>query len=72
MRTNPYTVNPVPGLKRSTRRAIAFLSSGMEEQLDAGLEFGRLKEKKTRELRSRFDYWIDGGKHDKYFHGWPQ
>jgi hypothetical protein len=24
-----------------------------------------------REVRSRFDYWIDGGVRDSYFHGWP-
>ena len=22
-------------------------------------------------MRTRFDLWIDGGTHDKYFHGWP-
>ncbi len=29
-------------------------------------------DKKTeRELLDRFDYWIAGGIHDRYFHGWP-
>lgn len=23
------------------------------------------------ELQVRFDYWIDGGVRDNYFHGWP-
>src|ERR1035437_5651285 len=71
MPTNPYTVKPVPGLKRSDWRAVAFLYSSAEQGINAGLRFESLKEKNVRELRGRFDYWIDGGTHDKYFHGWP-
>ena len=71
MRTNPYVVRVVPGLRRSTRRSVAFLISSENPDLDAAAVFGRLKDKRLRELRTRFDLWIDGGRHAKYFHGWP-
>jgi hypothetical protein len=71
MAANPYAVTTVPKLKRSDRRAIAFLSSKEDGGIDAKTTFDRLKEKRVRELRSRFDLWIDGGRCDKYFHGWP-
>ena len=40
--------------------------------VDAAVVFGRLDDKRERELRSRFEYWIDGGVNDKWFHGFNQ
>lgn len=68
-----YTVVPVPKLKQSKHRAVAFLRSDRDRVVNAEKVFSELevnKKKKARELRSRFDYWIDGGTHDRYFHGW--
>lgn len=66
-----YTVRLVDGVKPSSRRAIAFLSCSGDSNIDAGVVFGGLKQKREREVRSRFDYWIDGSRADKWFHGWP-
>jgi hypothetical protein len=66
-----YTIQPVDGVKRSSRRAIAFLSCSGDSNIDAGVVFGGLNQKREREVRSRFDYWIDGSKADRWFHGWP-
>jgi hypothetical protein len=48
-------------------RAIAFLSS---KETNAAAAFSRLNTKREREVRDRFDYWIDGFHKDAYFHGW--
>lgn len=66
-----YAVVPVTGLKPSGRRAIAFLVPKEGGGADAQDAFTCLKENRAREVRSRFDYWIDGGKKNEYFHGWP-
>jgi hypothetical protein len=66
-----YVVIPIPGLRRSESRAIAFLSCDGDPQIDAKAAFDNLSEKRTRELMTRFDYWIDGKRQDDYFHGWP-
>lgn len=73
MRTNPYIVKPIEGLKRSTRRAIAFLLSSSEMMsTDAMAVFNNLKPNRAREVRARFDHWIDGVQpRDNWFHGWP-
>jgi hypothetical protein len=60
-------------------RAIGFLEEIIDEgdgesRIDAKVEFDSLglsNLKKRRELDTRFDYWIDGGRNDKWFHGWP-
>ena len=71
MSTNPYALVRVSGLRISTRRAVAFLRCDGNQQIDAMSVFDGLKKERERELRERLDYWIDGGTHDKYFHGWP-
>ena len=67
----PYTVRLVGGTKPSSRRAIAFLSCSTDRDLDAAEVFGGLGQNREREVRSRFDYWIDGSRADRWFHGWP-
>lgn len=71
MAANPYTVTIIPGLKQSKWRAIAFLVNADDSSCNAETVFGQLKTNRVRELRTRFDYWIDGNRHDRYFHGWP-
>jgi len=67
-----YTVTPIANLWVSTNRGLAFLeSSDSADELNARLVFEALPEKKQDMVRSRFDHWLQGNKHDKYFHGWP-
>lgn len=63
-----YAVVPVAGLKQSKRRAIAFLAS---KETNTGTAFSSLSARREREVRDRFDYWVDGFHKDTYFHGWP-
>jgi hypothetical protein len=66
-----YEIVLLDGQKPSDRRAIAFVIRSGDASLDAYSVFSDLSAKKDREVRTRFDYWIDGGINDKYFHGWP-
>ncbi len=66
-----YSVSRIDGLKKSERRAIAILYCDDNPGVDAGKVFAQLDDKRERELRTRFDLWIDGGVQDNYFHGWP-
>ena len=66
-----YVVVPVTGLRKSERRAVAFLTCDEDPDVDGMAAFRKLNEKRERELRTRFDYWIDGKRQDDYFHGWP-
>ena len=72
MTANPYSVQPVEGQKQSIRRGVAFLSCGENNDLNAASTFIRLKPNRAREVRTRFDHWIDGNQpRDNWFHGWP-
>ena len=53
------------------RRGLAFLICVGDNDIDAKIAFERLNLKQERELRGRFDYWLDGGTNDHWFHGWP-
>jgi len=64
-----YIVRRVALAKPSELRAIAFLSSPHDELLNAEAVMGTLSEKRQRQVRSRFDHWIDGGTNNKWFHG---
>jgi hypothetical protein len=66
-----YSVSPIPGLRSNDRRGLAFLECTHDADINAKAVFEKLKEKIERDLRTRFDYWIDGYHHDKYYHGWP-
>ncbi|HEV1285561.1 MAG TPA: hypothetical protein VNU44_09625 [Bryobacteraceae bacterium] len=41
------------------------------EQCEALAAFSSLSDKNDRDVRSRFDYWIDGGINDNYFQAGP-
>jgi hypothetical protein len=66
-----YSVNRIGGLKKSEHRAIAILYCDHDARVDDGKIFAQLDDKRERELRTRFDLWIDGGAQKNYFHGWP-
>ena len=71
MSTKTYSVSPVTGLRPSTRRTVVFLESREDISLDARQSFESLNGNRDREIRTRFDHWIDGGTNDRWFHGWP-
>jgi hypothetical protein len=66
-----YSVSAIKGVRPSSRRGIAFLERATDPRVDAKNAFDGLKEKDERNVRARFDHWLDGNTHDKYFHGWP-
>jgi hypothetical protein len=63
-----HALKRITGLKESTRRAIVFLEGS---DCEASAIFSGFSDKTRRDVLSRFDYWIDGGINDNYFHGWP-
>jgi|SRR5215813_9276243 len=63
-------VERIEGLQRSVNRALAFLICPDEPNIDAKQTFEGLSVKRQREVRDRFDYWLQGGRHNQYFHGW--
>lgn len=65
-----YHVKLIPG-HQITRRGLAFLISESEMNISAKGVFDKLSLNRERQVRSRFDYWLDGGTNDKWFHGWP-
>lgn len=71
MATKQFAIKRIEGLRESNRRVVVFLCCPTDGQIDAEFHYRRLNRKGERELLSRFDYWIDGGTADKYFHGWP-
>ena len=71
MTANAYSLRHIKGLSPSNRRAVTLLECSQDASVDASTAFGQLNEKKERELRDRFDFWISGGVNDKWFHGWP-
>ena len=65
-----YKIERVEGLKQSDRRALALLGSDDDKEVDATETFDDLDTKRDRELRSRFETWIDGVQHNnRWFHG---
>ena len=70
MTANVYSVRRIEGLKKSSRRGVVFLECEQDEGIDAAAVFEKLDKNQERELRDRFECWIDGFHHNKYFHGW--
>ena len=71
MLANPYSVEKLRDLRQSKARAVVFLVRKGETSIDAYAVFRALKPKTQMMLKSRFEYWIGGGRFDDYFHGWP-
>jgi hypothetical protein len=61
----------VSGQRQSPRRAVAFLEDDADSSKDGAAAFVSLQPNQERQVRERFDYWIDFGKKDTWFHGWP-
>lgn len=67
-----YEVKKISGLRHDDRRrGLAFLKCKTDESIDANPAYEKLKQKQKDDLFNRYDYWMDGGTFDKYFHGWP-
>jgi hypothetical protein len=66
-----YSVIPITGLQPSTHRGLAFLGSTTDATVSAKQVFESLANKQKRDVLARLDYWLSGGRFDKYFHGWP-
>jgi hypothetical protein len=64
------SLEPVPGQRNSTRRAVSFLIYKKEQFVNAKDAFLALTVDEQRTLLSRIDYWIDGKIAKRYFHGW--
>jgi hypothetical protein len=66
-----YVVELIAG-HRITRCGPAFLVCENDPSIDAKTVFNGLKPKLERLVRSRFDFWLDGGIRKEYFHGWDK
>jgi hypothetical protein len=65
-----FTVTQIPNLQQSVRRGLAFLECLGNREINASRVFEQLNESNRRTVRNRFDHWLQGNRHDKYFHGW--
>lgn len=66
-----FEVTKLPGLKETQNRGLAFLECATRKDIDAKSAFNKLKTKKRQDVLNRFDYWLDEGVFDRYFHGFP-
>lgn len=66
-----YKFNTVPRHRVNSKRAIGFLESEDDDELDAKAKFDTLDRNKERDVRKKFDAWIDDIRNDNWFHGWP-
>jgi len=65
-----YSVTLIAEVKTNDRRRIVFLECPSDKSVNAKKAFEKLKENRRRDLRGRFDHWIDGQQHfTKYHHG---
>jgi hypothetical protein len=71
MASSRYVFTIVPGHPPSGRRVIGFLEETGNLSLNAKQEFDSLKPNKDRDVHKRFDHWLGGARHDKWFHSWP-
>ncbi len=62
------SIAQISGLKTSGRRAVVFLVCN--GGFNGKVVFDKLPQARDREVRNRFDHWIDGQVFTKYFHGW--
>jgi hypothetical protein len=66
-----FRLSLVFGQRKSPRRAVAFLEDDADTSIDGAKAFASLDSSQERKVRERFDYWIDFGTKDNWFHGWP-
>jgi hypothetical protein len=65
-----FRVEQIENLQRGKDRALAFLICPEDAAIDAKETFDSLPVDKQRLVRDRFDYWLQRGTHNRYFHGW--
>jgi len=65
-----FTVTAISNLQQSARRGLAFLECSGDRAINARRTYESLSESNQRTVRNRFDHWLQGDHHDKYFHGW--
>jgi len=66
---------PIPGGKGTAFRAVAYVIWPEDADVTAATTIEKLFKSDGGEkskLWSRFDYWVDGGIKDSYFHGWNE
>ncbi len=68
---NPYVVELVDGNPPTSRRGLAFLICKSNPDINAKSTFDELNINRQRQIRTRFQWWLDGKVNDKWFHGWP-
>lgn len=67
-----YEIIRIRGLRYEGRqRRLAFLVDKKDKDIDAKSVYDSLSERQRQDVLNRFDYWMDEGVHDNYFHGWP-
>jgi hypothetical protein len=65
-----FSVSVIAGLQHSNRRSLAFLECDGNNEINARKIYEGLNRSNATNVRNRFDYWLQGGIHPKYFHGW--
>jgi hypothetical protein len=68
-----YEIVRIAGLRPSERRCLVLLACDSDSEIDAVAVFDGLSVERSREVRSRFETWIDGVQHNnRWFHGFDQ
>ena len=63
----------VDGLNTNSRRGLAWLIvTPSDKHINAKKTFEGLKDRVKNDVRNRFDAWLSGLIHDKYYHGWNE
>lgn len=78
MAAKAYRISRIEGLRRSDRRAVVCMACDEDVEIDAESVLQPLAEpkddrerKRRQHLYSRLELWVDLGKNDNCFHGWP-
>jgi|SRR5712692_11126016 len=66
-----YSATLIGGLHSNDYRGLAFLECTEDRNINAKEIYEEFRENQRRNLRGRFDLWLDGGHNDLYFHGFP-
>ena len=66
-----FEVVKLSELPETPTRGLAFLDCATRKDINAKAVFDKLKAKIRQDVLNRFDYWLDEGICDKYFHGFP-
>jgi hypothetical protein len=66
-----FLLEAIGGVNDAGSGGIRFLARQGDSSLTAGAAFREAAPKDQRTLLDRFDYWLQGGRRDEYFHGFP-